>query len=196
MDGGILRLVAMPQENYTLPGFNWDDSLENLRKSSLVVGDLSDEEIVRTRGVVCAHIKIKDEKASFNLSPYGKLQISHPNAELLRRAKSQLNKLIVCSRWVPTLLSDEKPVEKYRNIMDLPEAKEADWSKIPKNEILQLNKWFMAATRHEGYDFLLNIVRSTLASYAKSGKNIKPKKTKSLKETIIAWIQNKQDKVH
>ena len=178
----------MPQENYTLPGFNWDDSLENLRKSSLVAGDLGNEEIARTRGVVCAHIKVKDDKVSFNLSPYGKLQISHPNAELLRRAKSQLSKLIVCSRWVPTILSDEKSIEKYQNIMDLPEAKEADWSKIPKNEILQLNQWFMAATRHEGYDFLLNIVRSTLASYAKSGEHMKPKETKSLKEKAKEWL--------
>jgi hypothetical protein len=181
-------LLEMPQENYNLIDFNWDKTLDNLRKSSLVVGDLGNEEIARTRGVVCAHIKVKDEKVSFNLSPYGKLQISHPNAELLRRAKSQLNKLIFCSRWSPTLLSDEKPIEKYQNIMDLPEAKEADWSKIPKNEILQLTKLFMAATRHEGYDFLLNIVRSTLASYAKSGENVKPKETKSLKEKIKDWL--------
>jgi hypothetical protein len=163
-------LLERPQENYALQGFNWDESLDNLRESSLVVGDLGNEEIARTRAVVCARIKVKDDKVSFNLSPYGKLQISNPNAELLRRAKSQLSKLIVCFRWIPTPISDEKPIEKYQNIMDLPEAKETDWSKIPKNEILQLNQWFMAATRYEGYDFLLNIVRSTLASYAKSGE--------------------------
>jgi hypothetical protein len=124
----------MPQENYILQGFNWDDSLDKLRNSSLVLGDLSDEEITRTRGVVCAHIKVKNEKVSFNFSPYGKLQISSPNAELLRRAKSQLKKLIVCFRWVPS--GEEKDSNNgrviYQSIMDLPEAQEADWSLILK----------------------------------------------------------------
>ena len=102
VDGGILRLLEMPQENYSLVEFDWDESLENLRKSSLVVGDFGGEEISWTKGVAYADIKVKDGKVSFGLSQYGKLQISSPNAELLRRAKSQLNKLIVCSRWVPS----------------------------------------------------------------------------------------------
>ena len=67
--------------------------------------------------------------------------------------------------------------------MDFPEAKEADWSKIPKSEILQLNKYFMAATRHEGYEYLLNLVRSTLASYAKGSENIKTKEKSGLHST-------------
>ena len=175
----------MPQENYNLIEFNWDESLENLRKSSLVVGDFGGEEISRTRGVAYANIKVKDEKVSFGLSQYGKLQISSPNAELLRRAKSQLNKLMVCSRWVP---SEEEKVEtevrKYRSIMDLPEAKEADWSRIPKEEILLINKLWSAFSRH-GFDWPLDIVRSKLASYAKNDDNIK---SKSLKEKSKEWF--------
>jgi hypothetical protein len=179
----------MPQENYTLQGFNWDGSLDNLRKSSLIVGDLGDEEIARTRGVVCAHIKVKNEKVSFNLSPYGKLQISNPNADLMRRAKSQLNKLIACSRWVPS--GEEKDSKKgridYQSIMDLPEAKEADWSKIPKNEILKLNQWFLAVKDYH-YDFLLDSIRTTLASYTKSSDDVKAKETKSLKDKAKEWF--------
>ena len=156
----------MPQENYILEGFSWDRSLEKLKHSSLVVGDLSDEEIARTRSVACAYIRIKNETVSFNLSQYGKLQISHPNAELLRRAKSQLNKLIICSRWIPDSPNAQKPFKDYQSIMDLPEAKEADWNRIPKAEILRMNQYFRAAVDF-GYDWLLDLVRSTLKSYTK-----------------------------
>jgi hypothetical protein len=164
---GHLTLRVMPQENYSLIDFDWDESLENLKKSSLVMGDLDDSEIAYTRGVAYAHVKVKDEKVSFGLSQYGKVQLSSPNADLLRRAKSQLNKLIVCTRWVPTAPTTEKPSEKYQSIMDLPEAKEADWSKIPKGEILKLNQWFLAVKDYNYY-WLLDLVRSMLKRYAKS----------------------------
>jgi hypothetical protein len=163
---GHLTVKAMPQENYNLIDFNWDRSLEKLKQSSLVVGDLSDEEIERTRGVACAHIKVKNKTVSFNLSQYGKIQISDPNADLLRRARSQLNKLIVCSRWVPADPTTTRPSEKYQSIIDLPEAQEADWSKIPKREILRLNQWFLAVKDYN-YHWLLDLVRSTLKRYAK-----------------------------
>jgi len=71
--------------------------------------------------------------------------------------------------------------------MDLPEAKEADWSKIPKAEILKLNQWFLAVKDYH-YDFLLDSIRSTLKSYAKSRDNTKAKETKSLKEKIKEWF--------
>jgi hypothetical protein len=125
VDGGIFRLIAMPQESYLLEGFNWDRSIEKLRQSSLVVGDLTDEEISRTKGVANAHIKVKDEKVAFGLSQYGKLQISNPNAELLRRAKSQLRRLIICLRWTPISPKEEESKKretekiKYQSIMDL-----------------------------------------------------------------------------
>jgi hypothetical protein len=102
------------------------------------------------------------------LSLNGKLQISSPNAELLRRAKSQLRKLIICSRWVPSGEENEPSNGKvdYQSIMDLPEAKEADWSRIPKAEILKLNQWFQAGKDYN-YDWLLDLVRSTLKNYTK-----------------------------
>lgn len=187
---GHLTLEAMPQENYTLQRFNWDKSLENLRKSSLIVGDLGDEEIGRTRGVACAHVKVKEEKVAFNLSQYGKLQISHPNAELLRRAKSQLNKLIACSRWIPTSTTLQVSGEiEYQSIMDLPEAKEANWNKIPKEMIIKLNQWFQASKDFNA-PWFLDFARSFLASYAKNSENIKTKENKSLKEKIKEWFSS------
>ena len=183
---GHLTLRAMPQENYTLIGFILDESLENLRKSSLVVGDLDDSEIARTRGVACAHIKVKDEKVSFGLSQYGKLQLSSPNADLLRRARSQLKKLIICERWVPTIPTTEKPSEKYESIMDLPEAKEADWSRIPNREIHRLNQQFHAAMLLN-LDMLFDMVRTTLKSYEKRDDS---EKSKSLIDKIKAWLSS------
>ncbi|MCW4038522.1 MAG: hypothetical protein NWF13_07295 [Candidatus Bathyarchaeota archaeon] len=183
---GHLTLRVMPQENYSLIDFDWDESLENLRNSSLVVGDFDDSEIAYTRGVAYARIKVKDEKVSFGLSQYGKLQLSSPNADLLRRAKSQLNKLIVCTRWVPTAPTTEKPSEKYQSIMDLPEAQEADWTKIPKREIHRLNQQFQLA-KDLNLNFLLDIVRTTLKSYEKSTDS---EKTKSLLEKIKEWLSS------
>jgi len=132
---------------------------------------------------------VEGEDVSFHLSLNGKLQISSPNNEWLRRAESQLKKLIVCSRWVPSGDEQESKTERveYQSIMDLPEAKEADWSKIPKAEILKLNQWFLAVKDYH-YDFLLDSIRSTLKSYAKSRDNTKAKETKSLKEKIKEWF--------
>jgi hypothetical protein len=73
--------------------------------------------------------------------------------------------------------------------MDLPEAQEADWSKIPKREIIKLNQWFLAFKDYH-YDFLLDPIRSTLASYAKSSNNKKTEKTKSLKEKVKGWLES------
>ena len=73
---------SMPQENYKLIGFQWDKTLEKLRTSEQIVGDLTDEGIDYTKRVICAHIKVKNAKVSFNLSFYGKIQISNPNNEL------------------------------------------------------------------------------------------------------------------
>ena len=181
---GHLTLRVMPQENYKLIDFDLDESLENLRKSSLVVGYLDDSEIARTRGVACAHIKVNDDKVSFGLSQYGKLKLSSPNADLLRRARSQLKKLIVCSRWVPSTPTTEKPFEKYRSIMDLPEAQEADWNRIPKREIRRLNQQFQFALLFN-LDMLLDMVRTTLKSYEKS---IDSEKSKSFIEKIKKWL--------
>jgi hypothetical protein len=183
---GHLTLRVMPQENYSLLDFDWDESLENLSKSSLVVGDLDDSEIARTKGVAFAHIKVKDEKVSFGLSQYGKLQLSSPNADLLRRAKSQLNKLIVCTRWIPTTPTTEKPSEKYQSIMDLPEAQEADWSKIPKREIRRLNQQFQIALLFN-LDMLLDMVQTTLKSYEKS---MDSETSKSLIKKIKEWLSS------
>jgi len=160
----------MPQENYNLIGFDWDQTLEELRKSSLIVGDLTNEGISQTKEVLCASVKIKEEKVSFSLSQYGKLQISSSNADFLRRAKSQLRKIITCTRWVPLeekKLDEETGVIEYQSIMDLPEAKEADWSKIPEKEILRITQTFLMAKELEYY-WLLDLVRTRLAKYAKS----------------------------
>ena len=92
---------SMPQENYKLIDFDWDRTLEKLRNSRLILGDFANEGIGYTKGVVCAHVKVKSDKVSFNLSFYGKIQLSHPNNELLSRAKSNLRNLIVCDRWIP-----------------------------------------------------------------------------------------------
>ena len=164
---GHLTLRAMPQENFTLINFDLDQSVESLRNSHLVIGDFGDEAIAYNKGKLCLHIKVEGEDVSFHLSLNGKLQISHPNAKLLRRAESQLRTLIVCTRWVPTIPTTEKPFEKYQSIMDLPEAQEADWSKIPKGELLKLNQWFLAVKDYNYY-WLLDLVRSMLKRYAKS----------------------------
>jgi len=171
----------MAQEHYTLIGFDWDQTIEELRKSSLIVGDLTDEGISQTKEVLCASVKVKDEMVSFSLSQYGKLQISSSNVDLLRKAKSQLRKLITCTRWVP--LGKESDGEtggiEYQSIMDLPEAKEADWSKIPEREVLRLNQMFLMVKDFHYY-WLLDFVRTKLARYAKSS-NIETN-TKSLSE--------------
>lgn len=157
-----------------------DESLENLRNASLVLRGIGDEDISYTRGVICVYIKVKDDKVSFNLSLYGKTQISHPNAKLLSRAKTQLRKLIVCFRWTPTSPSIEKPSNEYLSIMDLSEAQKADWNRIPKREILRLNQQFQIA-KEFNLGFLLDLVRSTLKRYEKSDVT---KKTKSFIEKV------------
>lgn len=168
----------MPQENFTLIDFNWDQSVFSLRNSSIIKGDFDNEIVAYNKGKLCLHIRVEGEDVSFHLSLNGKLQISSPNAKLLRRAKSQLRNLIVCYRWVPSEEEKEPTNGKvdYQSIMDLPEAKEADWSKIPKAELFQLNQWFLAVKDYHYY-FLLDFIRSTLKSYAKSNDNIKTKET-------------------
>jgi hypothetical protein len=178
----------MPIEYYRLIDFDWIKTIQELRKSSLIVGDLTDEGISQTKEVLYAHVKVKGEKVSFGLSQYGKIQIASSNVQLLSSAKSQLNKLISCSRWVPFEEKESEDKEesgiKYQNIMDLPEAKEADWSKIPKNEIRRLNQYFILAKEWKDMSWLMNELRSTLASYAKSSDIVKTKETKSLKEMV------------
>lgn len=49
---------SVPQLRYRPIGFDWDRSLDNLRTSSLVFGDLSDEAIAETKRVACGHIKV------------------------------------------------------------------------------------------------------------------------------------------
>jgi hypothetical protein len=66
--------------------------------------------------------------------------------------------------------------------MDLPESKEADWSRIPKSEIAYINRLWGAFQFTDNCGFLLDPIRSTLASYAKSNDTVKTKETKSLKE--------------
>jgi hypothetical protein len=165
---GHITLRAMPQENFTLIDFNWDQSVNSLRHSRIIKGDFDNEIIAHNKGKLCLHIKVEGDNVSFHLSLNGKLQISSPNAELLRRAKSQLRKLIICSRWVPSGEENEPSNGKvdYQSIMDLPEAKEADWSRIPKAEILKLNQWFQAGKDYN-YEWLLDLVRSTLKNYTK-----------------------------
>jgi len=131
----------MPQENYVLTEFNWDKSLEKLRNSSLIVGDLSDEEIERCKGKLCAYIKVKDEKVSFHLSLYGKLQISNPNRELLRRAKSKLRTLLVCLRWIPTNQSEDSEIieELKEKVKDALESFRLLYCRWPYTEEIALN---------------------------------------------------------
>ena len=181
----------MPQENFTLIDFNWDQSVNSLRDSRIITGDFDNEIIAYNKGKLCLHIKVESEDVSFHLSLNGKLQISSPNAELLRRAKSQLRKLIVCTRWVPSREEKEPMNGKvdYQSIMDLPEAKEANWNRIPKAEILKLNQRFLAAKNHN-YHWLLDLVRSTLKSYAKSGDYAE---SKSLKEKTKEWLSAHKD---
>jgi len=111
----------MPQQNYNLTSFDWDRSLENLRESKLIVGDLTDEEIGRTKSVLNAHIKVENDKVSFSLSQYGSLQISHANNQSLTRARSQLKNLIVCLRWVPkeepSIGNSELPGEREKGLL-------------------------------------------------------------------------------
>ena len=155
----------MPQENFTLINFNWDQSVNSLRNSHIIKGDFDNEIIAYNKGKLCLHIKVEGEDVSFHLSLNGKLQISSPNAKLLRRAKSQLRNLIVYSRWVPSEEEKEPTNGKvdYQSIMDLPEAKEADWSKIPKNEARRLYQMFLASSFPHTH-WLLDDVRTTLAS--------------------------------
>jgi hypothetical protein len=78
-------------------------------------------------------------------------------------AASQQELASTCSRWIPSGEEKEskKGREAYQRIMDLPEAKEADWSKIPQAEILKLNRWFQTIKDYN-YHWLLEVVRSTL----------------------------------
>ena len=168
----------MPQKNFTLIDFDWDRSVDSLRNSRIIKGDFDNEIIAHNKGKLCLHIKVEGEDVSFHLSLSGNLQISNSNAELFRRAKSKLRELITCSRWVPSGEEKESTTEReeYQSIRDLPEAKEADWSRIPKNEIQRLNRIFIASGFRDAH-WLLDDVRTTLASYAKSSNNIKLKKS-------------------
>lgn len=110
----------MPQEVYTLAEFRRDRTYEKLVdaiKRGSVSGDVSDEETARTKGVLSLYIKVNSDKVSFQISPYGKLTISHPNNSKLRKARSKLQSLILCSQWVPKYVSHEtkelKPDESY-----------------------------------------------------------------------------------
>jgi len=95
----------VPQENYILIGFNWERTYEKLLeagKRGTVIGDLSDEETARTKGFLVLYIKVDSDTVAFGLSPYGKLQISNPDNNKLRKARYKLRSLIVANEWVPT----------------------------------------------------------------------------------------------
>jgi hypothetical protein len=185
--------IVMPQENFTLIDFDWDKSVDSLRNSRIINGDFDNEIIAHNKGKLCLYIKVEGEDISFHLSLNGKLQISSPNRELLRRAESQLRKIITCSKWVPSGEERESRNGKveYQSIMDLPEAKEADWSRIPKSEVRRLYKMFLLSTNRYTH-FVLDDVRTTLASYAKSDEHIEnhveTKETKSLKGKAKKWL--------
>jgi hypothetical protein len=94
----------VPQENYKLIGFNWERTYEKLleaNKRGTVIGDLSDEETARTKGVQVLYVKVDSHTVAFGLSPYGKLQISSPDNAKLRKARYKLRSLIVANEWVP-----------------------------------------------------------------------------------------------
>ena len=110
----------MPQEVYTLVEFRRDRTYEKLVvaiKRGSVSGDISDEETARTKGVLSLYIKVNSDKVPFQISPCGKLTISHPDNSKLRKARSKLQPLILCSQWVPKYVSNEtkelKPDESY-----------------------------------------------------------------------------------
>jgi hypothetical protein len=96
--------LTTPQENYKLIGFDWERTYEKLleaNKRGTVIGDLSDEEIARTKGVLAAYIKVNSDTVAFSLSRYGKLQISSSDNAKLRKARFKLKSLIVADEWVP-----------------------------------------------------------------------------------------------
>ena len=71
--------------------------------------------------------------------------------------------------------------EKYPGIMDLPEAKKADWTRISENKVDYLNRLWGAFQFVDEYDFVLDKKRMALAWYEKKSN---AEKTKSLKEKI------------
>lgn len=110
----------MPQEVYTLVGFRWNKTYEELAeaiKRGSVKGDISGEETARTKGVLSLYIKVNGDTVPFQISPYGKLTISHPDNSKLRKARSKLQQLISCSQWMPKYVYNEtkelKPDESY-----------------------------------------------------------------------------------
>lgn len=158
-----------------------NQSKEKLENSEKIIGDFDNEIIALNKGKLCLEIRVKnDEHVSFHLSQNGKLQISSSDAELLRRARSQLREFIVCTKWIPS--SPEKKPSKsrkkepkitlYESIMDLPEAKKADWSRVSDDDFEALNQAFatykMASKYGLDLSFTLDFMRSTLARYVPS----------------------------
>lgn len=126
---------------FTLIDFDWDQSVESLRSSRIIKGDFDNEIIAHNKGKLCLHIKVKGEDVSFQLSLNGKLQISNPNAELLRRAISQLKELIVCSRWKPSeesSIPNQQRIDETKTVENITEERKEEKPLASSKEALDI----------------------------------------------------------
>lgn len=96
-------METMPQEVYSICDFDRKKMHNKLAKAierGKAFGDMSEDQLVITKGVLTLSIKVNGTYVSFQISPFGKLIISHPDNYKLRKAKSKLKKLIG-GKWVP-----------------------------------------------------------------------------------------------
>lgn len=114
-------METMPQEVYLIRDFDWEKTCNKLAKAierGKVFGDMSDDQLARTKGVPSLWIKANGDKVSFQISPYGNLVISHPDNNKLRKARSKLRKLMG-GKWIPKgSLEREIPYEARRSHLE------------------------------------------------------------------------------
>lgn len=108
-------------ETYLLRGFNWKKTYDKLAKGAergIVLGDMSDEILERTKNVLSLSIKTNSDKVNFQISPYGKLLISSSDSSKLSKARLRLKQL-VGGTWVPISASKEEELSISREAREV-----------------------------------------------------------------------------
>ena len=106
----------MSQEVYTIRNFDWKKTHDKLTKGvkrGIVLGDMSDEMLAHTKGVLSLNIKANGDTVAFQISRYGSLTISSTDNYKLKKARLNLRQLIG-GEWIPKgTLGEEKPQIPY-----------------------------------------------------------------------------------
>lgn len=197
---------------YECPDLDFQASYEKLLQSGLVTADTYE------KGNLWVHFK--KFKVLFVISPKGKIQVAFEEPKEKEILLDILKNLLVSKTGDEVVfhplkqnLTIDYPAPKeieiwwceeknsyvqqkkgeYQSIMDLPEAQEADWSKIPNDKFRDLNQLFAfyrMCLEEFGVkmDVYLDAIRSTLARYPKTFDGADRKENKSLWRRLVGSL--------